>query len=215
MADPNNWFDGQVEAVNAWAEATVPDEGGGGDPGGGDGEVHAVALLPVPVDGEPGTAITVRVFVADEIGDPLSGESVTLILAGVDIETPAAADTDVAGYAEFVITPESLGELSVQAQAGGITTAAQIVTVRAPGSGYGRGGRGGKRKAAAPSVSYHDIGALPASPTPTFSPPAMQPGMQQRAPGMDKLGQAMAQLAADQEQKLAAQAAQLQNRLSD
>lgn len=222
MADPNNWFDGQVEAVNAWAEATVPDEGGGGDPGGGDGEVHAVALLPIPSPLLVGQTVTVTVFAADSEGNPVPDAAVTLLAVGAGhVITPAdTASTDATGYATFTLTVVGSGNLDVMATAAGFDSRTQRVFVGLPSvynGGGGGGGGGGGRKRRQPggaAVSYSEIGPISASASARARPSAYasQPSPPGRSGGQS--AQAAAAIATDQQRKLQALMQKLQADLS-
>lgn len=220
MADPNNWFDGQVEAVNAWAEATVPDEGGGGDPGGGDGEVHAVALLPIPSPLLVGQTVTVTVFAADSEGNPVPDAAVTLLAVGAGhVITPAdTASTDATGYATFTLTVVGSGNLDVMATAAGFDSRTQRVFVGLPSvyNGGGGGGGGGRkrRQSAGVAVSYSEIGPISASASARARPSAYtsQPSLPGRSGGQS--AQAAAAIATDQQQKLQALMQKLQADLS-
>lgn len=224
MADPNSWFDGKVAGVNAWEESTTPDEGGGGDPGGGDGEAHAVALLPIQTPMLVGQSVTVMVFVGDSQGDPVASAAASLIAVGAGhVITPSGTVlTNAAGYAVFTLTVVGVGDLDVTASAAGISSRTTRVYVGQPsvfnGGGGGGGGRGRKRRQpTGADVSYADIGPVEAGgqqPTRAKPPFFQHGGLRQPNAAGGQAAQAAQALAADQQQRLQALVQQLQSDLS-
>lgn len=167
-------------------------------------QANVVIVSPLPPAVEEGEALTVRVFVADTIGDAVADASVTLHIEGVGT---MAGTTGPDGYVVFGIT--ILAATRVWAVSEGVSSAVQGIDILIRPVSYG--GRR-KRKPAQPAVSYHDIGALPAAPAPASRPvPTSMPRMQQSSP---VLAQAVTALAQDQMQKAQQEAAEFQKRLS-
>ncbi|MBX3703990.1 MAG: Ig-like domain repeat protein [Steroidobacteraceae bacterium] len=212
MADVNNWFDGEDDGVNAWADGVE-----GASPG---GEAGVVYLGPLPGRVLPNEPLTITAHVADAIGNPVTGATVTLVLGGVAYTGTTAGET-VAGTVAFEITPTEEGTLSVQATSGDLESqpaAVEIVAVLDPMAAVIsrlKGRRRGKRPSLA-ELSYLDVGPIAAEPaqpaglTPTggLNAPAAAP-----QPGMNVLAQHLGQLVADQEAKLAAEAQAMQQDL--
>lgn len=160
----------------------------------------------------PGEAFTVIVRLADSTGTAIDGESVLLLLSGVTIATPAPVLTDANGVASFTITPMSEGLLSIRAQVGSIVSLPTMIEVTSAEEaieiaiGQIRANRRAKGKPQVDRPSWQDIGPIAATPRPAPAPSiGSMPQQQTMRPGMAQLGQAIAQLAADQEAKLAAE----------
>ena len=169
-----------------------------------------VFLGPLPTQVQPGEAITFSVFVVDAVGSPVSGAEVSLLLSGVPITTPAAQTTASAGSVSFTLAPLGDGALVIKASAGGIESLSRTVQIAVDPMleviEHARASKRKKGRIQPDKPSWQDIGPIAATPRP---PPAPSYGgfsaPQQMTPGMQQLGQAMAQLAADQEAKLAAE----------
>jgi hypothetical protein len=194
------WGPGSDEDGYGW--------GLGGEPPPGPSGVATVILMDLPPQVEANTPIAVTVMVVDASGNPLSGRTVDLAVAGVTVTTPDAAVTNAGGIATFEITPEDDGTLTVQADCDDILSAVRSVLV-APFPVY-QPAKGKTNGTAARVSTYLDVGPIAASPRPAGAPAAPQPQMQQpMSPAMARVAGALGQMVAQIESKAQAEAADL------
>ena len=173
--------------------------------------VGRVALLPMPTPIPPDESVEVRAMVADAVGHPVVGVSVTLVVTGVAHTVSSPADTDSDGYAVFTVTPLETGDMVLVAEAGPVSSTAATVTVALPLVYSTHSGR--RKRAASSPVSYHDIGA-PAPPPAAPQLAAAAAVQQSQQAASPRLVQALDAIVADQQCKLAAEAASMQQRMS-